>query len=61
MAVKHRGVSNIYDDSNTRPRKDNMAIENAKNMGHDELADLLKAFSGQMPKLETLLRKLQYR
>jgi hypothetical protein len=38
--------------------EENMAIEAAKNLGHDELSDLLKAFSGQMPKLETLLRKL---
>lgn len=44
--------------SNLRYLEENMAIENAKNMGHDELADLLKAFSGKMPKLETLLRKL---
>jgi hypothetical protein len=47
--------------SNLKYLEDNMAIEAAKNMGHDELSELLKAFSGQMPKLDTLLRKLQYR
>jgi hypothetical protein len=35
-----------------------MAIENSKNMGEDELSDLLKLFSGQMPRLEVLLKRL---
>jgi hypothetical protein len=46
--------------SNLKYLEDNMAIENGK-MSHDELSDLLKTFSGQMPKLDSLLRKLQYR
>jgi hypothetical protein len=45
---------------NLKYLEDNMAIENGK-MSHDELSDLLKSFSGQMPRLDSLLRKLQYR
>ena len=46
--------------SNLKYLEENMAIENGK-ISHDELSDLMKTFSNNMPKLDSLLRKLQYR